>query len=457
MAESGNFIYMTANNSHLYTKTYTPSINSNNRFYGSGFINFDDVQLQYLSGEDLTEIIKMGAVNSEWDGTFWTSDGRDHTGSATFDEPFSHAGDYDIAMNRIDIIPTGQIIFGLRQHMAGAVNNIFSYGANEGLSLWAKKNNNPGLSGDILIGRYNSDIYYNDFDAVGIKYNRQIPININEGGRSSWLPLITSGSGLVINASGRFETSWWESMPPSGKFNIYGMEITVSGTPFTVSGAAAASNFDIYTAGHLANSGNFDLIAFSEPPSGNLPLYMSGSIQSSGNFNIFIEGKINSSGSFDSYIYGHDDSNQALMMVVKSPTLGSGLQGTEMTIVGPNQLPYSGIIPMVVYQNTSPNMSMDMFIQNNNIASNGRFNMFIQAPSGTYGAVPWSGVLPMYVARDSEGIDAGINLYIGGPSTQESGFNMFVNGANLLAGQLNMSISGGGPISSPINLFTHGF
>jgi hypothetical protein len=437
-------------NSTLYTKTYTPNVNSNNHFTGSGFVNMNGVQLEYLSGEQLTEPIKNGAVNS-WLDSYWTTDGENYCDYIDFD-PLSIEGKFDIAFNKLDIIPTGTLNINIK--FFGAVGtDMYTWG--DGIQLWAKRNNNPALSGDILIGRLLDDYLFPSPVNEVITFTESV--TINEGGRSSWLPLITSGEGLVINASGSILR--FDAMPSSGTWKFYGMEMMASGTPTDGTGGLPYNQtVNLHTIGSTTYSGVLNMITTNiVRDSGILPMSITGNIPYSGNFNLIIENKVAFSGSMEMTTFNANTLTKSLMMTLKSHPFGSGLQGTEMTIVGPSQLPYSGIIPMVVYQNTSPNTSMDMFIQNNNITSSGRFNMFIQAPSGTYGSVPWSGILPMYIARDSEGVDAGLNMYIGAPNTQESGFNMFIEGTNLLTSQFDISISGGGPMNSSLNCFLHGF
>ena len=445
-------VFMSAINSSLYTKTYTPNHTTTvNRYLGSG-LNELGQQLQTLSGPTLTNSIKGGVIATNDDEKYWVNDINE-----VFGETYKYDW-FDIAFNKIDIIPTGKLVFSHRYYVEADFLYQPEYHA---LELWATKHHNSSLSGDILIGQYDTIPYAGWL--LNQWTNEFLEFTVNEGGRNTWEPLIPN---LYISVSGMLR--YGVNNPWTWK--ISGMELTASGSLYVASTSGTNNSFDMYTGGFSSASGSFDLITFSEAPSGNLPLFicckapsgnlpffMSGSSQSSGNFNMFLSGSLVSSGQFDASILGHDDTTKQLLMMVKAPTLGSGINGPEMMIVGPSQLPFSGIIPMVVYQNTSPNLSLDMFIQNSAVAANSGFNMFIQAPSGTYGAVPLSGVLPMYIARDSEGIDAGINMYIGGPTSESSGFNMFIDGTQSNTANFNISISGGGPINNSLNTYIHGF
>ncbi len=419
-------------NSTLYTKTYTPNLHSENRLIGSG-LNQLGQQLQFLSGSNLTEPIKLGVISSNTDLGYWTND-------TTFEE-FLQFDDFDIAFNLIDIIPTGKLCFNYRYFVPGGYSAVDI----TSIQLWAKKNYNPSLSGDILIGEKTTTT---NLGNDGSWLNANILININEGGRSTWQPLIPN---LYISVSGHLQ-----HFAEATNYYFSGMELMVSGLPVPPTGVT--NSLDLYTYGQAPSSGNIDLIAWCEPPSGLFPMTLTGHIANSGSFNMFLGSAFFGSGNLDMYTYGREDSTKSIFLTMVAPPLASGTGGPDMIISGPSFLPYTGILPMVVYYDTSPLKSFDMFLQNNNVASTGMISMFLQAPSGTYGAVPWSGVLPLYIARSSEGIDGGISMYISGPdSLSASGLDMYIDGCTSSTGSFDMSLSGIGTNNQNLNIFLHGF
>jgi len=464
MAEESGLFPISLVNSDLYTITYTPNIDvTANKFSGNG-LGSDGATLEGLSSSALAEYIKGGVVSNPNTTSYWSNDVSGGLEDSWFDITFNK--------NYIYPVYSGEILLAIRAGKEPVTSNTTV----ENLELWAKKSLNPSLAADVLVGTGATITLFSPDGALA-DYNQ--PLSIIENNRLSWeigMP------GLYLSLSGKLV---FFTNATSGIESYNGMEITVSGLLNSTTALPSSGNFDMYTAGHSPSSGNLNLFLPSFLPvnsgidlytvggirsSGrldmftmagmtqtNFDMYEVGHITSSGRFDLYMRGHLPTTSGFDMYLTGHEDKTNFFYMYLKGPAYGTSLSGTDMVMFGPSNLPYSGILPMVVYQDTSRSASIDMFLQNNAVSGSRSFNMFLKAPSGTYGAVPWSGILPMFIARDSEGIDAGINMYICGPNTQSSGFNMFIDGVNSLSSQFDMSISGGGPVNSSINLFLHGF
>lgn len=437
MAEESGIFPMSLVNSDLYTITYTPDPNADHRYCGSG-LNENSQHLKFLSGPNLISSISEGVVCTNNDNTYWQNDSS--LDDFSF---FIQYDDFDVVFNNIGIIPTGNISWSYRYQMPGG-HSMDIVGLTQ---LWAKKNHNPSLSGDILIAELDDTSGFL-LGGSNIWDDDTREFTINEAGRSTWQSLIPD---LKISLSGHLRHLL------GNDFQLSGMELIVSGLPPAIVGSGINNSLNMYMGGHIANTGSFDMYLEAGAPSGYFPLYIAGHTANSGSLNMNLTGVVRSSGNFDMYMYGHQSYSNSVNMVVKAPTVGSGNSGPEMYMLGPSFLPYSGILPLYLHFDTSPNKSFDMFLQNNNVSSTGMISMFVQAPSGTYGAVPWSGILPMFIARSSEGIAESINMFINGPTAANSGFPMYIAGTNSLTNQFNMAISGGGPINSSINLYQHGF
>lgn len=463
MEESGLFP-LTLVNSDLYTITYTPNLDvSTNKYSGDG-MGVDGPRLETLSSSALAEYIKGGTYSNPNRTHYWTNENS--AGYSWFDITFNR--------NYIYPVVSGEIQVGMKA--SGVVG--LSYTVISELNLWAKQSLNPALASDVLIGTVTPDTYAM-FGETGELIEYTFPATINEGNRLSWE---VGMPGLYLSASGKL---LFFSAIASGTDAYTGMEITLSGLLTNDGLSSSNTSIDLYTAGHIANTGSLDMYTISYlPATSGLDLYLMGGLRSSGNFdmftmagvsqstfemyegghitnsgnfNLYIQGHSPSSGNMDLYLWGHQDSTSSFNLFLKSPATGTSLSGTDMYTLGPSQLPYSGILPMVVYFDSTPVKSFDMFLQNTAISGAQSINMFLQAPSGTYGAVPWSGVLPLYIARDSEAVDAGISIFISGPNSLASGVDLYISGTNSLTESLNMSISGGGPVNQSINLFAHGF
>lgn len=457
-------LYMSLTNSELYTITQTPNTSvTTNKWDGKG-LGVDGPVLRNISSSALAEYVKGGAIGHPPESYYITNEISSGFEYSWFDITFN--------INNVYPIISGTIPFRVRANK----DPVTSTSSIDTLSLWAKKSNNPALAGDVWMGN-GPDINIS-FSEPGFQvYESEVVIE--EANRASWQ---LGMPGLYISASGRYV---YFSNASSGVEQLNGMEITISGTLDATVGTPYNSGVNLYTQGHSPSTSTLNLYTINFlPASSSLELSVLGGVQTSGSldlftmagmsqsvFDLYEAGHITSSGRFDLYIAGHLPSNSGIDLFVKGhipwtsginltlvgPTYGTAVSGTDMVMFAPSYYAYSGSIPMVLYQDTTRASSVDLFIQNAWTANSGTLRMYLAAPSGTYGAVPFSGSIPMFIARNSEAIDAGINMWISGPNETFSGVPMTISGTYMLASGINLSMSGGHSPTSTINLFAHGF
>ena len=84
--------------------------------------------------------------------------------------------------------------------------------------------------------------------------------------------------------------------------------------------------------------------------------------------------------------------------------------------------------------------------------------MYIEAPSGTMGAVPLSGVLHLYMARQFDSLYSSIPLFLSAP-VQISGdmLSMYIDGETTSNSGIDLYVKGIHNPFDTINLYSHGY
>jgi hypothetical protein len=81
---------------------------------------------------------------------------------------------------------------------------------------------------------------------------------------------------------------------------------------------------------------------------------------------------------------------------------------------------------------------ISLYLANDYISTSGTLSLFVQSPSGTYGAVPYSGNMNMFMARNSEATAVGVNMYLKQLDISSGNFDMSISGANSFSNNINL-------------------
>ena len=144
-------------------------------------------------------------------------------------------------------------------------------------------------------------------------------------------------------------------------------------------------------------------------------------------------------------------------MYLENSTSGYFNTDTPFYIGGFGGTLKSATIPLYL-KSEAPSLgkSLDLFIGNYYEQFASGIPFYLEAPSGTLGAIPYSGGFPMYIARDSEwtwlslpmylqvssGLDNTMTMYIAGGTYSNNSFTMAMSGLGNKVGNIDLMIRG---------------
>lgn len=430
-------------------------------------------------------------------------------------------------------------------------------------NIYFKKNNNPSILDDFLVGIYNGAfniplnssgiaeleftnvrdnfVLYptNGYMSVSGTIGGSSDISITETGlinlvdydlyidgayflTSQTPPLFISGSASILNSinsgitlftkafdinSGNIPLYMKSFTTQSGNCDFFTNGLTTTNnnfTLFTYGNSSTSGSIPLYTNASIANNGNCDLFTNGFTTyNDNVPLYTVSVGTLNNTTNLYIFNSLTNNSGLTLYEYGIDTGsgviplylncvniiNSGVPLYTLGPiTLSSGVM--NLYTLGPNShsssgnfsffiwsatnsglfsniplsLGYTTVTPdpnyaldlylqgprnavtlssmnLFLNQDTNISKNFDLFLSNNYIANSGNINFVIFTQSGTDGAIPIYNNIPLYIARNSEGIDTRLSLF-----TKSDGINDTVN----------LYMSGANPSNNFINLFSSG-
>jgi hypothetical protein len=194
---------------------------------------------------------------------------------------------------------------------------------------------------------------------------------------------------------------------------------------------------------------NLYLSVFNPPASGMMNLFLKGrdSVSGISNIPLFIWSTTNS-GLFSTIplsVYqdvNFPDQTHSMNLYLKTDEYGIASQSLDL-FLNQDTTTYSGI---------------NLYSCNNWIANSGTLRLFMCAPSGTYGAVPISGSMNMFIARDFEGALYSINLFQKVNEGYSGNFPLFISGSISHNDSVNLYMKTVDRIqNSGLLLYNHGF
>lgn len=235
---------------------------------------------------------------------------------------------------------------------------------------------------------------------------------------------------------------------------------------------------------------------------------------------LFLDGRQISSGTNDLYIYGHDNESGIASMFLKvidfvPDDSGAAMPDTAMNLYlrGPIAHESSGDIPLFMWSTTNPSIyksallylegaegsgqynnninfivknelsesytssintflkaignsdgsithvdNIPLIVYNNTELSSGTMSLFMNGPSGTDGAIPFSGSMNLFMNRQNESLSHNIQIYIPTPTQTTEDLNMYLDGQPRPTGIIPMYMfAGNSGIDDLVKLYTHGF
>ena len=231
--------------------------------------------------------------------------------------------------------------------------------------------------------------------------------------------------------------------------------------PLWIGGAFVQDDITLYLRG--LSSGEMDI-----------DLYAGGHITTSGNTTLYIRGFDVASGELPLFIDGWgEEVTDEISLHTKAGLVGGG--GANPTYISLYMLadPTNETVPLYTAgppsEVTTTNMSLfirrayewddgDISLFINDTLTWSGIPLFMQGPSGTDGAIPYSGEMYLYISRESEGVDYSMPLYVSGPDPDSGNATLFIEGGPSLHGDITLVIPNAiEEVTDDITLYTHGF
>jgi hypothetical protein len=238
---------------------------------------------------------------------------------------------------------------------------------------------------------------------------------------------------------------------------VYGLDISSGNIPlYTYGYGTDSGNFPMYISGVYSTSDNINLyieglttpLETGTPTSGIFNLYTSGPPRTaaSGEIPLFLWSTTNS-GAFATtplltgYEEGYADPTHTMNLFLKTSEFGT----------------YSTSFDLFLGHDTTTSSGVNLFLGNYWLENSGNVNLYMCAPVGTYGAVPLSGQMNLYIARTYEGMTASQNMYL----KVNEGYNDYcylsISGSVSSSSNINLYTKSYSTINSGLLLYNHGF
>jgi hypothetical protein len=203
---------------------------------------------------------------------------------------------------------------------------------------------------------------------------------------------------------------------------------------------------NFYIHGHTTNSSGINLYTQSAFfNSGSLTLFEAGPTY--GVMNLYVRGLLGGTGSKNVNLFSLGTSTSGLFSTTDLflgyqsgfPNPYNSLNLFEQVLPSSTSV---NALNLVLYNDNSLNTNLNLFLTNEYVVNSGNLDLYLEAPSGTAGTVPYSGNMNLYIGRDSEGLYGVTDLYL--------------NVNNSISGTFDMSISGSNPSTNNVTLYSRG-
>lgn len=283
----------------------------------------------------------------------------------------------------------------------------------------------------------------------------------------SWTSL---NSGLPLNVTG--------AVQETGSFPM----VTLGDTAwalmpmYTSASVGISGDFSQYTYGHIPVNSGVPLYIYGQIPSGNFPMYSLGHTSINSGLSLFTQGIYLADASLPLFLKVQDVTTMTSgIPLYMFSTSGSGLSKTltlyiensisglwngnmPLYVGGEGGISRSASMPLYLRSDTPyTNKTFPLFLGNYYSSSGSGIPLYIEAPSGTLGAISIGASVPLYIARSSEWTWNNIPMYLKVNSGEYSSFPLYINGGTWLNSSFTMSMSGLGNSYGNISLMVRGY
>lgn len=295
---------------------------------------------------------------------------------------------------------------------------------------------------------YSADVTAYSVDSEWTPVNSGLPLNITGLVQEvGYFPMITLGD----TAWGLMPMYTSASVGMSGDFTqyIYGHQPVNSGIPLYIYGQIPSGSFPMYSLGH--SSINSGLTMFTQGiylADARLPLFLK------------VQDITTITSGVPLYMFSTSGSGLSKTMTLYVENGVSGLWNGNMPLYigGEGGISRSASIPLYLRSDTPyTNSNFPLFLGNYYSSSGSGIPLYIEAPSGTLGAISIGAGVPLYIARSSEWTWNNLPMYLQVNSGEYSNFPLYINGGTWLAGTFTMSMSGLGNNHGNVSLMVRGY
>jgi len=267
--------------------------------------------------------------------------------------------------------------------------------------------------------------------------------------------------------------------PPqeSGQFTLVasGDQVAYSNIPLTIHHSHTEENTTLFIEGNDNIDNNCTLYISGGFESSSLDLYLKGLDSTSESTTLVINGGISyaamplhiyssppslQSGSFPLSIWATNKSGTRDDFTLYIGEYASGVRPESMNLVLQGQANGNSYAAMNMFLESRVPSSNDGFtLVCNNFAGlqSGNINLFLQTKSGTFGAIPGSASMNLFLNREIESTAHNLALYLKTGETTNNNTTLFIDGANKTSEHTTLHIDGIGLLNETVKLYTNGF
>lgn len=264
----------------------------------------------------------------------------------------------------------------------------------------------------------------------------------------------------------------------NSSFDVYcsGQQRTSNNFPLFLQNSHVDSAIDIYMYGKAPQSGNVDLYISGGFAQNNIPIFMGGKALSSGQIDLFIEGSMvranmplyiyseppaQASGDVSLFMWAtsHSGAQNSMYMFI-GENAPSGVNYSQMNLFtqGPLSQRVTSAMNLVMRSDVPKEKgSISLFCSNQYTGHSGQLTLFMQAPSGTLGAIPLNANMNLYLNRATESVAHNMPISISGPFSSSDSIPINIIGANKTNGGIPLYTDGVGVSHETLKLYEHGF
>ncbi len=300
---------------------------------------------------------------------------------------------------------------------------------------------------ELYIGAWYRDIgreYYGDINLYSARIYMDSFLTVPQTGNA--LTLYTSGQPLLRDSLDLYLQNGF--IDGGTDLFIHGLDTVSSGCDLYIAGGFKFGQIPLYIGGMDSANDNTTLFIEGSTIKSNMPLY------------IYSQPPSEMSGNIPLSMWATEHSgisNGISLFIGENAPSGIKSNGMNLYVIGPQSERLTSSMNLFLRRNVlDNNSSVTLYCHNEFTNTEGELTLFMNAPSGTLGAVPVSGQMNLFIAR-TEGIQDGIDLMIKGPEGSEDGIPMIIEGGPPSYSSIPLITDGIGVDYNTLKIYINGF